>query len=85
MTSHDLSFKRECFSLLGLSSPENEKDVVENCIKDKIISVVAKHDGSSCGTKEAPALFVDNAPQEVHGADEEYEGEGDAFEYMDAY
>lgn len=85
MTSNDTSFKRECFSLLGLSSPENEKDVIENCIKDKIISVVAKHDGSSCGTKEAPALFVDNAPQEMHGVDEEYEGEGDAFEYMDAY
>ncbi|KAG6397334.1 hypothetical protein SASPL_143501 [Salvia splendens] len=47
MSSLDLNFKRECFSLLGLPSPEHEKDIVENCIKDKIISVIATNDCAS--------------------------------------
>lgn len=82
MSSHDLNFQRECISLLGLQFHENEKDVIENCIKDKIISVIAINDRNSWGTREAPALFVDDAHQEANGPDEEYEGE-DAFEYLD--
>ncbi|XP_057769048.1 type 2 DNA topoisomerase 6 subunit B-like isoform X2 [Salvia miltiorrhiza] len=67
MSSLDLDFKRECFSLLGLPSPESEKDIIENCIKDKIISVVATNDSGGRGTKEAPVLFK-------QGYEEEYEG-----------
>ncbi|KAH6769488.1 hypothetical protein C2S51_014824 [Perilla frutescens var. frutescens] len=86
MSSHDSNFKLECFSLLGLlPSPENEKDAVENHIKDKIISVVATNDMSNWEMKETPALFEDGAHEEVHGPDDEYEGEGDAFEYVDTY
>lgn len=72
MSSLDLSFKRECFSLLGLPSPEYEKDIVEKCIKDKIISVVATNDStsSSRGTKKAPALFDQGPEEECEGAGE---------------
>lgn len=76
MSSHDLNFKRECFSLLGL--PECGKDIIENCIKDKIISVVATNDTSNRRTNEALALFVD---QEAHDPEEEYEGAGNEFEF----
>ncbi|KAG6399629.1 hypothetical protein SASPL_141110 [Salvia splendens] len=70
MSSLDLNFKRECLSLLGLPSPEHEKDIVETCIKDKIISVIATNDsGSRRGT-----LFE-------HGPKKSYEG---VVEYFDA-
>lgn len=72
MSSLDMNFKRECFSLLGLP-PEYEKDMIEKCIKDKIISVVATNDCGIRGTKKAPALFE-------QGPEEEYEG---ASEYLD--
>lgn len=73
MSSLDLNFKRECFSLLGLPSPEQEKDIVENCIKDKIISVIATNDCGKRGTKEAPALF-EQEPEKA------FEGVGEYFD-----
>ncbi|XP_042022988.1 type 2 DNA topoisomerase 6 subunit B-like [Salvia splendens] len=73
MSSLDLNFKRECFSLLGLPSPEHEKDIVENCIKDKIISVIATNDCGRRGTKEAPALF-EQEPEKA------YKGVGEYFD-----
>ena len=73
MSSLDLNFKRECFSLLGLPTPEHEKDIVENCIKDKIISVIATNDNGRRGTKEAPALFE-------QGPEKAYEGVGEYFD-----
>ncbi|KAK6150900.1 hypothetical protein DH2020_015832 [Rehmannia glutinosa] len=75
-SSHDLKFQRECLSLLGLEPQENEKNVIENCIKHKIISVIATKDRNSWGTKEATALFVDDAHQESYGPDEDYEEGG---------
>ncbi|XP_047965963.1 type 2 DNA topoisomerase 6 subunit B-like [Salvia hispanica] len=73
MSSLDLNFKRECFSLLGLPTPEHEKDIVENCIKDKIVSVIATNDNGRRGTKEAPALFE-------QGPEKAYEGVGEYFD-----
>ncbi|KAK6125520.1 hypothetical protein DH2020_040754 [Rehmannia glutinosa] len=82
-SSHDLKFQRECLSLLGLGPQENEKNVIENCIKHKIISVIATKDRNSWGTKEATALFVDDAHQESYGSDEDYEEGEEALSYMD--
>lgn len=84
MSSHDSDFQRECFSLLGLLPHGNEEDVIEKCIKDKIISVTAINDTSRWGKREAPALFEDDARQEktLCPDEEEYEGEY-AFEYLD--
>ncbi|KAI3451706.1 hypothetical protein Pfo_008371 [Paulownia fortunei] len=83
VSSHDLNFQGECFSLLGLQSQENEKNVVENCIKDKIISVIAMNDRNPWGTREAPTLFADHAQQEPYDPNEEYEEGEEAFGYMD--
>lgn len=73
MSSHDLEFQAECLSLLGLESRGNETNVVEDCIKDKIISVVVGNDRDRWGHREAP-LFEDNLEYE--------EGEVD-FDHLD--
>ncbi|KAL1569451.1 type 2 DNA topoisomerase 6 subunit B-like isoform X3 [Salvia divinorum] len=73
MSSLDLNFKRECFSLLGLPSPECEKDIVENCIKDKIVSVIATNDSGRRGTKEAPALFEQGPKKAFQGVGEYFD------------
>lgn len=83
LSSHDKNFQGECFSLLGLQFQENERNIVENCIKDKIISVVARNDRTSWGTRDAPCLFVDDAPQESYGLDEECDGSEEALGYWD--
>ncbi|KAK4416562.1 Type 2 DNA topoisomerase 6 subunit B-like [Sesamum alatum] len=82
LSSHDKNFQGECFSLLGLHFQENERNTVENCIKDKIISVVARNDRNSWGTREAPCLFVDqDASHEPYGLDEECDGSEEALGY----
>ncbi|KAL7149654.1 hypothetical protein ABFS83_05G055300 [Erythranthe nasuta] len=83
MTSHDSNFQTECFSLLGLQSQENKNNVLEDCIKDKIISVVAKNDGISWGNREAPVLFEDNTHHESYLPDEEYEQGDETFSHLD--
>ncbi|GFQ00360.1 hypothetical protein PHJA_002180000 [Phtheirospermum japonicum] len=84
LSSHDFNFQADCLSLLGLQSPENEKNVVENCIKDKIISVVAANDWNARVTREASTLFSDDAHhQESYGLDDEYEKGDETFSYME--
>ncbi|XP_012846004.1 PREDICTED: uncharacterized protein LOC105966007 [Erythranthe guttata] len=83
MTSHDSNFQTECFSLLGLQSQENKNNVLEDCIKDKIISVVAKNDRISWGNREAPVLFEDNTHHESYLPDEEYEQGDETFSHLD--
>ncbi|KAL0332545.1 UNVERIFIED_CONTAM: Type 2 DNA topoisomerase 6 subunit B-like [Sesamum calycinum] len=83
LSSHDKKFQGECFSLLGLQLQENERNIVENCIKDKIISVVARNDRNSWGTRDVPCLFVDDAPQEPYGLNEECDGREEALGHWD--
>ncbi|XP_012852574.1 PREDICTED: uncharacterized protein LOC105972182 [Erythranthe guttata] len=82
-SSHDSNFQTECFSLLGLQSQENKNNLLEDCIKDKIISVVAKNDRISWGNREAPVLFEDNTHHESYLLDEEYEQGEETFSHLD--
>ncbi|KAL3630300.1 hypothetical protein CASFOL_023284 [Castilleja foliolosa] len=84
LSSHDSNFQAECLSLLGLQSAENENNMVEKCIKEKIISVVAANDTNTRATREASTLFSDDAHhQGSHGLDDEYEIGDETFCYMD--
>lgn len=58
-------------------------EVVEDCIREKIIAVVEMHDREPQRSKEMPTfLFEDDHMQELGSQDGEYEGEG-AFGSMD--
>jgi hypothetical protein len=58
LSSSDLDFQRECFSLLGLQSQDVGTEIMENSIKKKIVSVIEMNDKESDKSKEiAPFLF----------------------------
>lgn len=59
MSSNDLDFQTECASLLGLDSAEaGEEEIVESCIRDKIIGVIGMNDRKIKGERSnAPCLF----------------------------
>ncbi|OMO80168.1 hypothetical protein COLO4_24191 [Corchorus olitorius] len=79
LTSDDPDFQSECVSILGLQqSEEIGVEMIEDCIKKKIISVIGTNDKKPEKCKEAAAfLFEDDCPQEPY-FDEEYE-EGEDF------
>ncbi|PIN24132.1 hypothetical protein CDL12_03125 [Handroanthus impetiginosus] len=82
LSSHDVNFQGECLSLLGLQS--QEKDVLENRIKDQIISAVARDDRNPGTSREASYLFVDGDVHQTHyGPDEEHHEGEEAFDYCD--
>ncbi|KAL6498121.1 hypothetical protein OROGR_028518 [Orobanche gracilis] len=83
LSSHDLKFQAECLSLLGLQSQEIEKNMIENCIKDKITSVIASNDRNSWGSREVSTLFSDDSQHASYGPDEECEEGEEAFNYLD--
>ncbi|KAL0004236.1 hypothetical protein SO802_011797 [Lithocarpus litseifolius] len=77
LSSKDLSFQGECFSLLGLQSEGVGGEIVEDCIKEKIISVIEMNDRKSNQKSElAPFLFENDSLQVLEFQEEEYE-EGD--------
>ncbi|KAK2428281.1 hypothetical protein P8452_42344 [Trifolium repens] len=62
LSSSDLDFQRECFSLLGLQSQDVGTEIMENSIKKKIVSVIEMNDKESDKSKEiAPFLFEEKA------------------------
>ncbi|XP_057448484.1 type 2 DNA topoisomerase 6 subunit B-like isoform X2 [Lotus japonicus] len=65
-SSTDLDFQGECFSLLGLQSREVGAEIMENCIKERIVSVIEINDRKAHKSNEvAPFLFEDDNVQEV--------------------
>ncbi|KAB2624740.1 hypothetical protein D8674_016400 [Pyrus ussuriensis x Pyrus communis] len=83
LSSNDADFREECCSFLGLQSQGVGGEVVEDCIREKIIAVVEMHDREPQRSKEMPTfLFEDDHMQELGSQDGEYEGEG-AFGSMD--
>ncbi|XP_015578627.1 type 2 DNA topoisomerase 6 subunit B-like isoform X1 [Ricinus communis] len=89
LLSNDPDFQEECYSLLGLQTREIEQEIVKDCIKEKIISIIDTNDRKSRGSKEmatAPFLFEDDCCWNSNFQDNEYEGEdesGYAFNYLD--
>ncbi|KAK6931048.1 hypothetical protein RJ641_002841 [Dillenia turbinata] len=57
MTSNDLDFQRQCISLLGLRPQEIGEQTVEECIKEKIVSVIEMNDRKPGRSREAAPLF----------------------------
>ncbi|XP_040374874.1 type 2 DNA topoisomerase 6 subunit B-like isoform X3 [Rosa chinensis] len=84
LCSNDSNFREECFSFLGLPCQGVGSELVEDCIKEKIISVIDMNDREQPQrSKEVPTfLFEDDHFQDSGSQDEEYEGE-DAFTSMD--
>lgn len=82
--SNDSNFREECFSFLGLPSQGVRSEVVEDCIKEKIISVIEMNDKDQPQRhKEVPTfLFEVDHFQDSGSQDEEYEDE-DACSSMD--
>uniref|UniRef100_A0A2N9IPT0 Type 2 DNA topoisomerase 6 subunit B-like n=1 Tax=Fagus sylvatica TaxID=28930 RepID=A0A2N9IPT0_FAGSY len=77
-SSKDSGFQGECCSLLGLQSQGVGGEIVEDCIKEKIISVIEMNDRKSNQRSEevAPFLFENDCLQMLEFQEEEYE-EGD--------
>lgn len=84
LSSNDSNFKEECVSLLGLECEEIETEIVNDCIKERIISVIELNDRKRQRGKEAETfLFEDDYFQEPDFMDEEYEEGEEAFGSLD--
>lgn len=80
LSSSDLDFQRECFSLLGLQSQDVGTEIMENSIKEKIVSVIETNDKDPDKSKEiAPFLFEED--DHIHELEVEFQ-ESD-FSYLD--
>lgn len=77
LSSNDLEFQEECLSLLGLPPQDVGGTNVEECIKDKIISVIERNDRKPERCKDAaPLLFEYDYPQELDFEEEHEEADG---------
>ena len=83
LSSNEPDFQSECISLLGLlQSQEIGGETIEDCIKEKIISVIETNDRKPEKSKKAaPFLFEDDCPQNLYF--EEYEEGEDVFSSPD--
>ncbi|XP_052118015.1 type 2 DNA topoisomerase 6 subunit B-like isoform X2 [Arachis duranensis] len=78
LSSSDLNFQEECFSLLGLQSQVVGTENMENCIRERIVSVIEMNDKKPHKNKVAPSLFVDDRAQELEFEENDMEeGEDD--------
>ncbi|KAL3501178.1 hypothetical protein ACH5RR_035627 [Cinchona calisaya] len=73
MSSYDLSFKEECFSLLGLQFHNIEASGLENCIKEKIVSAISFNDRKPQRSREPAAVLFEDDCFQLEFQDEEYE------------
>ncbi|KAE8023474.1 hypothetical protein FH972_009164 [Carpinus fangiana] len=82
LSSNDTDFQEECFYLFGLQFQGVGGEIVEDCIKEKIISVIEMNDRKPHQRSEevAPFLFRDDCLQELL---EEYEEGEDAISPLD--
>lgn len=77
VSSKDFEFQEECLSLLGLQPQEVGDSKVEECIKDKIISVIEQNDRKPQGCKDAaPLLFEYDDPLDLDLEEEHEEADG---------
>lgn len=73
-TSTNSDFREQCLSLLGLGLGQDGGEAVEECIKEKIISVIELNDKKP-EVAAAPFLFEVERPQELNFAKECEEGD----------
>lgn len=60
LSSNDLNFKEECFSLVGLQFQNSEANIIEDCIKDRLISVIGINDRKRKRNREPKALLFED-------------------------
>ncbi|KAK1376563.1 type 2 DNA topoisomerase 6 subunit B-like [Heracleum sosnowskyi] len=73
LSSNDSNFQGECLSLLGLQSQEIESETVEDCIKERLISVIDLNDRKPQRNKEAAPYLFDDGCYEVDNFPDDYE------------
>lgn len=73
LSSNDSNFQGDCLSLLGLQSQEIESETVENCIKERLISVIDLNDRKPQRNKEAAPYLFDDGCYELYDFPDEYE------------
>ncbi|KAI4328273.1 hypothetical protein L6164_020640 [Bauhinia variegata] len=73
LSSNDSDFQGECSSLLGLQPEGVGTEIVQNRIRERLVSVIEMNDKRPQKTKEAPFLFVDDRMHE--GYFQEYDCE----------
>ncbi|KAK2977504.1 hypothetical protein RJ640_016132 [Escallonia rubra] len=84
LSSNDSNFQGECISLLGLQGQNFEKETVENCVKEKIISVIELNDRKPQRSREAaPPLFEDGYFQEPEFLYEDFEEGEEAINFLE--
>lgn len=72
MSSNDIEFQGECLSLLGLEYKGIAGKVVEERIKDKLITVIEANDRKPKEQKALePFLFADNDHQQEPNLEED--------------
>lgn len=76
LSSSDLKFKQECFSLLALQFQNIDRHTVEGCIKDKIVSAININDRKPKRSRETKTLLFEDCLLQSDLLDGEYE-EGD--------
>lgn len=80
--SNDMDFKKECLAILGLQPHQSEGEIVEETIKNKIISAIEVNDQRPQGIKEvAPLLFEDGRRKLQFVNDECYKGGFDPMDF----
>ncbi|CDP13173.1 unnamed protein product [Coffea canephora] len=79
LSSCDINFKKECFSVLGLQCQKLEASGLENCIKDKILSAIGSNDRKAQRTREPAAVLFQNDCFQLDFQDEEYEDGEEMF------
>nr|XP_017235109.1 PREDICTED: type 2 DNA topoisomerase 6 subunit B-like isoform X1 [Daucus carota subsp. sativus] len=76
LSSNDSNFQGECLSLLGLQPQKIKSEAVENCIKERLLSVIDLNDRKPQRNQEAtPYLFDDRFYKEHNCLDDYEEGE----------
>jgi hypothetical protein len=84
LSSNDSNFKEECIALLGLNCEGTGSEMVEECIKERITSVIELNDRRPQGSKEAETfLFEDEYIQKLDFMDAEYEEGDESFTSFD--
>lgn len=73
LSSNDSNFQGDCLSLLGLQSQEIESETVENCINERLISVIDLNDRKPQRNKEAAPYLFDDGCYELYDFPDEYE------------
>lgn len=75
LNSNDIDFKEECLAILGLQ-PQQDGEIVEENIKNKIISAIEANDRRPQGTKEIAPLLFEDSPHELQFVDDECDEDG---------